>query len=129
MNNVKNILIVDDFETNILLLENILLEAGFEVKSAYSGFEAMEIIKKGNLDLILLDILMPGVSGMEVLQLVKSNAETKNIPVIMVTAVHEAKSVRSAMSFGAFDYIKKPINKEELLYKITDTFQSTTNEA
>ncbi|HBS87080.1 MAG: hypothetical protein A2W91_02590 [Bacteroidetes bacterium GWF2_38_335] len=128
MKNNRNILVVDDFETNILLLQNILQEAGFNVKSAYSGYEAMEIIRKESLDLILLDILMPGISGMEVLELLKSNDKTRSIPVIMVTAIHEIKSVRNAMSIGAKGYIKKPINKDELLFAITETLQTKSPE-
>lgn len=124
MRNTPNILVVDDFETNILLLQNILKEAGFGVKSAFSGYEALEIISKEELDLVLLDILMPGISGMEVLEQIKADARTQGIPVIMVTAIHEIKSVRTAMSIGAQDYIKKPINKDELLFKITETLKT-----
>ncbi|MBN2683629.1 MAG: response regulator [Bacteroidales bacterium] len=119
MKNSSKILVVDDFETNILLLKTILSEAGFSVKMAYSGGEALTLINREKPDLILLDILMPGLSGMEVLEKIKSDEITKNIPVIMITAIHELKSVRYAMEQGACDYIKKPIIRDELLDKIS----------
>lgn len=87
MKNGSKILVVDDFETNILLLKNILTEAGFNVKMAYSGWEALTLINRNQPDLILLDILMPGLSGMDVLEKIKADAKTKNIPVIMITAI------------------------------------------
>lgn len=123
MGNNQKILVVDDFETNILLLKTILTEVGFNVRMAYSGGEALTLINREKPDLILLDILMPGLSGMDVLEKLKSDEKTNNIPIIMITAIHEIKSVRYALEQGASDYIKKPIIREELLNKISNVLK------
>ncbi len=115
---IPHILIVDDFETNIFLLQDILEEIGFTVVTAYNGKEALEIMSQENPDLVLLDILMPGLSGVEVLEIAKKDNNIKDIPVIVVSAVHESDCIYNVLNIGAEDYVKKPIRRDELLEKI-----------
>jgi two-component system sensor histidine kinase/response regulator len=120
MNNDSNtkILIVDDEPANIFLLEGLLAEEGFLVSSALNGNDALIKIKSDTPDVVLLDIMMPEITGITVLEKLKSDPETSDIPVIMVTAKSEAEDVEEALSKGAVEYIKKPINEIELLARL-----------
>lgn len=117
-NNKTKIMVIDDATTNVLLLQNILEAQGFEVISAYNGMEALGYLAKMTPDIILLDIMMPVMSGYEVLDEIMKSDRTSNIPVIMVTAKREADDVKKALDKGAVDYVKKPIDIVELLSRI-----------
>jgi two-component system sensor histidine kinase/response regulator len=110
-----NVLVVDDESANIFYLEGLLTEEDYHTITAENGKEALIKLDENAIDLILLDIMMPEMSGLEVLDNVLANDKTKDIPVIMVTAKTEAQDVEEAMNKGAVDYIKKPFNDLELL--------------
>lgn len=117
-NNKIKILVVDDEPVNIFFLEGVLSAEGFEVMSSLDGMDALDKVSKFVPDVIMLDIMMPGMSGMEVLERLVTNSDTKHIPVIMVTAKSEAEDVQLALSKGATEYIKKPVNEVEMLARL-----------
>lgn len=117
-NSKKHILIIDDSSVNNLLLENILLDEGYEVLVTFNSTEAFNEIDKKAPDLILLDIMMPGMSGYSVLKKLKSEDKTKNIPVIMVSAKSDEVDIDKSLNNGAIDYIVKPINIKTIITKI-----------
>ena len=109
MNN-KRILIVDDTPSNIRVLKNILRDQ-YLINVAISGPEALKLAASDNRpDLILLDIMMPGMDGYEVIKRLKSYSATKEIPVLFVTAKGEEKDEAFGLSLGAVDYITKPVS-------------------
>ena len=105
------ILVVDDMTTTLLLIHDLLKDT-YEVKIAKSGTKALEILNAPNdIDLILLDIEMPDINGYEVCKILKNNEQTKNIPVIFVTARNSEEDEEYGLNLGAIDYITKPFNK------------------
>jgi CheY-like chemotaxis protein len=114
----SRILVVDDSSTNIVLLEAILNGQGYEIETAQSVKEAYQIIKKETVNLILLDLLMPRVSGYDFLKEIKSNENTKDIPVIIVSAVADAENRKKSIELGALDFINKPIDIQYFIEKI-----------
>ena len=117
-NQTSRILVVDDSSTNIVLLEAILNGQGYEIETAQSVKEAYQIIKKEAVHLILLDLLMPRVSGYDFLKEIKSNQSTKDIPVIIVSAVADAENRKKSIELGALDFINKPIDIQYFIEKI-----------
>lgn len=107
INKKPKILIVDDMTENIDVLM-LFLKSDYMVSAARNGKKALQMAKKNKPDLILLDIIMPGMDGYEVCKKLKSNEETKNIPVIFITALTEALDEAKAFNVGAVDYIPKP---------------------
>ncbi len=110
--------IVDDDVRNTRLLESQLKGEGYEVMSAFSGEECLEQLKNRLPDLILLDIMMPGMSGFEVAGRLKAEARTKNIPVIMVTALDDRDSRLQALHEGAEEFLNKPVDRSELWIRV-----------
>ncbi|MDN5107923.1 diguanylate cyclase [Aliarcobacter butzleri] len=105
------ILIVDDMTTNLLLLSDLLRDE-YEIKIAKNGTKALEILNAPNeVDLVLLDIEMPDINGYEVCRKLKNNNQTKNLPIIFVTAKNSEEDEEFALNLGAIDYIIKPFNK------------------
>lgn len=117
MNKAK-ILVADDIKQNVKLLRVILTASGFDVVEAYDGEEALEKAKSENPDLILLDIMMPKLTGYEVCQKLRANGTTKSIPIVMITALHEMDDRIKGIEAGADDFISKPFNKTELLARV-----------
>lgn len=117
-NPVPRVLIVDDNQPNLELLQAYLEEFHCETLAAYDGPEALEIIKNNPPDLVLLDIMMPQMSGFEVCRRVKSDPKTTDIPVIMVTALYEPGDIERAIDCGADDFLSKPVNKWELMTRV-----------
>jgi two-component system, OmpR family, alkaline phosphatase synthesis response regulator PhoP len=115
---MPKILVVDDNQQNLELLQAYLEDLDCETIPAYDGQEALNIINKAAPDLILLDIMMPKMSGFEVCKKVKASPKTKNIPVIMVTALNEFGDIERAVESGTDDFISKPVNKLELLTRV-----------
>ena len=112
-------MVVDDEVANIFMLEGILSNEGYEVETAEDGLECLEKIRQDQkIQLILLDIMMPEMSGIEVLRKMQENNRLKNIPVIMVSALTDWENIEQALSLGAMEYIKKPIDEMELLARI-----------
>lgn len=114
----KKILIVDD-EKNLTEILALRLETnGYEVIIAYNGRDGLEKTEKENPDLILLDIMMPDMDGIDVLRRLKNNPKAGHIPVIMLTCKGESSSLLKAENLGATDYFIKPFESEELLRAI-----------
>lgn len=130
MNNHKpyKILVVDDEPGNLFLLEGLLSEEGFEVRTALNGKDAIALAKSELPDVILLDIMMPQITGLDVLEALLKDPSTLHIPVIMVTAKVEAEDVEEALSKGAVEYIKKPINEVEMLARLRTILRLKTQE-
>jgi two-component system alkaline phosphatase synthesis response regulator PhoP len=116
--NLPVILVVDDNRENLELLEAYLEDLECRTVHAYDGPEALEIVKKNGPDLILLDIMMPKMSGFEVCRRVKNDPATTHIPIIMVTALNEFGDMQRAVDCGTDDFISKPVNKLELLTRV-----------
>lgn len=118
----KLILLVDDEAINIELLVDIL-EEEYNIKIATSGEVALKVAFKFRPDLIILDVNMPKMTGYEVLEVLKSDVETKNIPVMFLTARSEEESIEKGLNLGAIDFITKPFNLNELLLKVNNYLQ------
>jgi CheY-like chemotaxis protein len=112
----KTILIVDDTEVNIDMLLGIL--KNYDVIPATSGEDALSVVEDEQIDLILLDILMPGMDGLEVCRRLKDNPVTRNIPVIFITVKTDENSIEDAYDAGGVDYVTKPFKPRELLARI-----------
>ena len=108
------ILVVDDIATNIALVKAMLRNKNYEVISAQSGAQALKIVEEQKPDIIILDIMMPGMDGYEVLARLRSNEETKDIKVVMLSAISKEEDIQKAMELGADDYITKPIVVKKL---------------
>jgi CheY-like chemotaxis protein len=118
MAGIKTVMIVDDEPVNILLLNEILSCKNYNIITAYSGDESLLKMKKDLPDIVFLDVMMPGISGIEVLEKMKNDPELKSIPVVLVTALNEYLIKERAMKMGAFDYLLKPINAKKIFYTI-----------
>lgn len=113
------ILIVDDVMLNVLLLKVLLTNEKFAIATASNGRQALEQVEKENPDLVLLDVMMPDMSGFEVAQHLKSNPNTADIPIIFLTALNSTADIVKGFQVGANDFISKPFNKEELIIRVT----------
>jgi len=112
------ILVVDDQPKNIELLEAYLIPPGYEIIKAESGQEALERLSCNQVDLVLLDIMMPNMSGFEVLKQLRADQKTRLIPVVMITALNETEDRVKALEAGCDDFISKPFDKQELLVRV-----------
>lgn len=112
------ILVVDDDKAILHILENRLIQAGYEVVVADCGEEALTAAQKQGPALVLLDIIMPGMDGYEVLEQLQDGKKTRKLPVIMLTSKSDTRSVARAINMGARDYIVKPFVPAILLEKI-----------
>ncbi len=114
----KTILITDDNSVNIQLIKSILKKNGYRTAGAGNGKDCLDMAATFNPDLILLDIMMPETSGIEVCRILKKNQSTQHIPIIFVTADTENSTLKEAFEAGGTDYVCKPINTIELLARI-----------
>ncbi|MGE5657702.1 MAG: diguanylate cyclase [Actinomycetota bacterium] len=112
------ILVVDDVNQNLQVVGEILEKVGYGTTFATSGMQAIERIKTANPDLILLDLMMPGINGLEVCEKIKSNSEFVNIPIIFLTASQDENHLLEAFEKGAVDYVTKPFKTPELLARV-----------
>jgi PAS domain S-box-containing protein len=112
------ILVVDDISQNNDLLEAYLVPQGYEIIKAVSGEEALEKLAGNQIDLILLDVMMPGMDGFEVTRRIRQDKKTKLMPIILVTALKETEDRIKGIQAGCDDYISKPFDKRELLARV-----------
>jgi DNA-binding response OmpR family regulator len=112
------VLIVDDTPKNIQLIGSILMEQKYRISVAKNGREALKVVKDVKPDIILLDIMMPELDGFETCKHLKNSEETRDIPVIFLTAKIEAEDIVKAFELGAVDYIIKPFNSKELMVRV-----------
>jgi len=115
---MKRILVIDDLPENVFMLQDRLEHEGYEVLTAYDGYSGIQKAQAELPDLILLDIMMPDINGIEVCKTLVQDTNTSDIPIILVTAKTGAEDTKDGLDAGAFDYIKKPFNKIELLARV-----------
>ncbi len=120
---MKAILLVEDSSSQREMISGILTKNGWDVKIACDGVEALELLKKFNPDLVLLDIVMPRMNGYEVCRRIKSDPKTKDVPVIMCSSKGEDYDHDWGMRQGADDYITKPFQPTELVGKVKQLFR------
>jgi len=118
MKDKSAILVVDDQPVNIELLEAYLVPQGYEVVKAVSGEEALKILSSHQIDLVLLDVMMPRMSGFEVLEKIRADKKTRLIPVVMVTVLKEIEHRIKSLEAGCDDFVSKPFDKHELLARV-----------
>jgi twitching motility two-component system response regulator PilH len=116
---IKKILIVDDSPTERHVLNDMLTKAGFEVIASDNGEDAIQKARQLKPDVILMDVVMPGLNGFQATRAISRDADTRNIPIIICTSKSQETDKIWGMRQGARDYIVKPVNREELLAKIS----------
>ncbi len=128
------ILVVDDNQQNLELIQAYLEDLDCDTLAAHDGVEALEVVAESKPDLVLLDVMMPKMSGFEVCRRLKNNPDTEVIPIIMVTALNEFGDIERGIDSGADDFVSKPVNRLELLTRVktmlklkhlSDTLQRT----
>jgi two-component system, sensor histidine kinase and response regulator len=114
----SSILIVDDTQQNVMVLSQMLRDAGYKVFAAFNGEDALKLLEKRKPELILLDVMMPGMNGFQVCEKLKVNPDTQRIPVIFLSALNDIESKVKAFEAGGVDYITKPFQHQEVLARI-----------
>ena len=114
----STILIVDDNQNNVKLAAKLLETYGFNILISTDGENCLKQAIENNLDIILLDVLMPGIDGFETCQRLKANPETTDIPVIFMTALSDTEDKTKGFDVGAVDYVTKPIKIDEVLARV-----------
>lgn len=112
------VLLADDNLQNCELLDAYLAGEDYEISMAHDGQETLDAVEKSDPDLILLDIMMPKMSGYEVCQKLKANEKTSKIPVLMVTALRDSGDIEKAVDAGADDFLTKPVHRIELVTRV-----------
>jgi len=115
---MNDILVIDDSPENLKVLVTILAERGYQVRPALSGEIALKAVQEEIPDLVLLDIMMPVMDGLEVCRLLKSDAGTRDIPILFISALSDAEDKIKAFRAGGVDYISKPFHAEEVLARV-----------
>ncbi|MDO8756942.1 MAG: response regulator [Elusimicrobiota bacterium] len=121
---MARVLIIDDEECIRDLIKEVLMSKGHEFELASDGSAALEILRKKKIDLIIVDRNMPGMTGIEVVQLIRQNPKTKGIKVLMCTGSSVTKEIDEAFNAGADDYVLKPLNFPALLGKVAKALAS-----
>jgi len=116
--NIPKIVIADDNAQNVELMEAYLGDVECEVRTARDGEETLQVVEEFKPDLLLLDVMMPRLSGFEVCRKIRSNPDTKDLLILMVTALNEASDFERGVQAGTDDFLTKPVNKVELLCRI-----------
>jgi two-component system cell cycle response regulator len=120
------ILVVDDIPANVKLLEARLIAEYFDVMTAADGYQALAICDRNQVDLILLDVMMPGMDGFEVCERLKSSPKTSHIPVVMVTALDQPADRVRGLKAGADDFLTKPVNDLQLIARVKSLLRLKT---
>jgi CheY-like chemotaxis protein len=120
----KLIMLVDDSSVNNILMQNILEEAGYSTLSFSDTNDALQHLRKHQPGLIILDIMMPGADGYEILEWIKKTSETQGIPVIMLTARNNQRDRQRSFELGAIDYITKPIDVDDVVARVTEAMKN-----
>jgi adenylate cyclase len=120
------ILVVDDTPVNLKLLADLLTAKGYSIVTAASGAEALEKINGAVPDIVLLDVMMPGMSGYDVCRKIRENPATAMLPVVMVTALDPGQERVKGIDAGADDFLSKPINQPELLARVRSLMRVKT---
>ncbi len=115
---MKRILVVDDSMSALLSMQRCLTRIGYETILAENGVCAIEMIKEKSPDIILMDVLMPHMHGLECLQIIKADPDVRHIPVIMITSMSDSQIEIISLRAGASDFLKKPVNVEILKLRI-----------
>ena len=118
MSDAEKILVVDDTPMNVRVLEDLLTAKGYQVETASSGPEALEKVEQWRPDMVLLDVVMPGMSGYEVCQQIRKDAAMRILPVVMVTALDPGEERIKGLEAGADDFLTKPVNQPELVARV-----------
>ncbi len=122
----ESILIIEDDEDIQVLMQHNLQKEGFKITVAGSGEDGLNKIRKESFDCIILDLMLPGMDGLEVCRMMKMNAKTQGVPVIMVTAKGEEADVVTGLEMGADDYIVKPFSPKVLVARVRSTLRRNT---
>ena len=127
---IERLLVVDDDEINRDLMSRRFQRAGYEVHTAANGQQALHCIQNEGVDLVLLDLMMPQMSGLELLKTLRAKYTPSQLPVIMVSALHESNQIVVALTFGANDYITKPLDFSVAIARIrTQLLRKKADEA
>lgn len=118
-----NVLAVDDVPLNLTLVQKMLSKFNFQIRTAANGLQAMAAVAEKKPDLILLDLLMPGMDGFEVLREIRANPDTAGIRIIILSALNSNEDIVKGYQLGANDFISKPIILEKLLNAVVTQFQ------
>ncbi|MFH1238934.1 MAG: response regulator transcription factor, partial [bacterium] len=116
----KKILVVDDEASVVKLIRFLLEKHGFEIYIAYDGQESVEVAEQVLPDLIIMDIMMPKMDGIEAMKILKKKDSTKDIPMIVLSALGQEGEVATGLESGAMDYLVKPFNPKDLLERVNN---------
>ena len=114
-----SVLVVDDVPLNILLIKKMLSQYTFEIRTANGGQAALDAIAQKKPTLVLLDLMMPGIDGFEVIRRLRASDDTKDLPIIILSALNSEQDISKGFQLGANDFINKPIIMEKLLSSVT----------
>ncbi|MBO4429743.1 MAG: response regulator [Bacteroidaceae bacterium] len=114
-----SVLVVDDVPLNILLIKKMLSQYTFEIRTANGGQAALDSIAQKKPNLVLLDLMMPGIDGFEVIRRLRADDATKDLPIIILSALNSEQDISKGFQLGANDFINKPIIMEKLLSSVT----------
>ena len=123
----KKILIIDDSELMVKIITDILVEAGYQVISAPDGFKGIQKVREEKPDLVVLDVVMPGMSGFELCKTLRDDESNNLMPIIMLTSQDNEDDKLTGLELGADDYITKPFNSRELLSRVKNTLKRIDN--
>jgi DNA-binding response OmpR family regulator len=122
----QSVLIVDDEPMARTLLRLMLVRAGFNVFEAEDGFDALEKVRKNQPDVVLLDVMMPGMDGFAVCEALRNEASTATLPIVMLSAKTDLESMNKGLRVGATKYLTKPISPEELTQHVREVLEQDT---
>ena len=120
----QSVLIVDDEPMARTLLRLMLVRAGFNVAEAEDGFDALDKVRKNRPDVILLDVMMPGMDGFAVCERLRNDEETASLPIIMLSAKTDLASINKGLKVGATVYLTKPISPEDLTRHVQEALEN-----